>query len=388
MKRVPWLVLSLLALLPPCPAPACTWCGSMATRPTFRAEMEPADLVLYGTLANPRFDNGPGARPGAGLTDFHIARVLRSHPALGGQKTLVLQQYLPVIDPKDPPKFVLFCKVTDGKLNPSGGRAVRSEAVLKYLEGTLAQQGKERVQALLYFFSFLDHPDETIAADAFLEFARASDQEVAQIAPRLPADKVRQLFLNPKTPAERLSLFAFLLGTGGDEKDAALLRDLALRPTERTAAALDGLLCGYIQRRPAEGWDLTIKILADNRRSFSDRFAAARTLKFYHAYKPAESRAPVLRGLEAMILDGEVADLAIEDLRQWKLWDLTGRVLAQYGRPTHDTPIARRTIVRYALCCPLPEARRFVEGVRRRDPETVRDLEEGLELDRQTASGR
>jgi hypothetical protein len=379
MKRMPWVALALLLLPLSGRAPACSLCGSLASRQTLCQEMESAKVVLYGTLANPRFDNSPGAPPGSGLTDLHIARVLRTDPALGNAKTLVIPQYLPVLDAKDPPKFVVLCKVADGKLQPYTGRSIKSEAVLKYVEGALALQGKDRVQTLLYFFAYLDNADETIAADAFLEFARSSDQEIAQIAPRLPPDRLRRLLQDPRTPSERLSLYGFLLGTAGTDRDADLLRDMILRPTDRTAGALDGLLSGYIQRRPREGWDLVVAVVSDGKRPFSQRFAAARTLRFYHTCQPVESRREVLRGLDAMLPDGEVADLAIEDLRRWKLWDLTAKVLAQYGRATHDTPIVRRTIIRYALCCPQPEARQFIANLRRLDPGLVRELEEGLE---------
>jgi hypothetical protein len=379
MKRIAWVALTLFLLPLSGRAPACSLCGSLAWRQTLSQEMEPARVVLYGTLANPRFDNSPGAPPGSGLTDFHIARVLRSDPALGNTRSLVISQYLPVLDAKDPPKFVVLCKVSDGKIQPYSGRSIKSEAVLKYVEGALALQGKDRMQALLYYFAFLDHEDETVAADAFLEFARSSDQEVAQIAPRLPPDRLRRLLQDPKTPAERISLYAFLLGTAGTDRDADLLRDLIVRPTDRTAGALDGLLSGYIHRRPREGWDLLVAILGDRKRPFSQRFAASRTLRFFQNSKPAESRPQVLRALEAMLPDGEVADLAIEDLRRWKMWDLTAKVLAQYGRPTHDTPIVRRTIIRYALCCTQPEARQFIANLRRLDPGLVRELEEGLE---------
>jgi hypothetical protein len=379
MKRIAWVALTLLLLPLSGRATACSLCGSLAWRPTLSQEMEPAKVVLYGTLANPRFDNSPGAPPGSGLTDFHIVRVLRSDPALGSTRSLVIPQYLPVLDAKDPPKFVVLCKVSDGKLQPYSGRSIKSEAVLKYVEGALALQGKDRMQALLYYFAFLDHEDETVAGDAFLEFARSSDQEVAQIAPRLPPDRLRRLLQDPKTPAERISLYAFLLGTAGTDRDADLLRDLIVRPTDRTAGALDGLLSGYIHRRPREGWDLVVAILGDSKRPFSQRFAASRTLRFFQNSKPAESRPQVLRALETMLPDGEVADLAIEDLRRWKIWDLTAKVLAQYGRPTHDTPIVRRTIIRYALCCPQPEARQFIAALRRLDPGLVRELEEGLE---------
>jgi hypothetical protein len=379
MKRMPWVALALLLLPPAGRAPACSLCGALASRQALCQEMEAAKVVLYGTLANPRFDNSPGAPPGSGLTDFHIARVLRSDPALGDTRTLVIPQYLPVLDAKDPPKFVVLCKVSDGKLQPYSGRSIKSAAVLKYVEGALALRGKDRMQALLYFFAFLDNEDETVAADAFLEFARSSDQEIAQIAPRLPAERLRRLLQDPKTPAERISLYAFLLGTAGTDRDADLLRDLILRPTDRTAGALDGLLSGYIHRRPREGWDLVVAVLGDGKRPFSQRFAASRTLRFYQNSRPAESRPQVLRALEVMLPDGEVADLAIEDLRRWKMWDLTAKVLAQYGRPSHDTPIVRRTIIRYALCCPQPEARQFIATLRRLDPGLVRELEEGLE---------
>jgi hypothetical protein len=379
MKRIPWVALGLLAFSAPSPAPACSLCGGLMNRSTLRVQLEQAQVVAYGTIANPRFDNSPGAPAGRGATDFQVARVLKRDPSLTVPQTLTIPSYLPVLDEKAPPKFVCFWTVTGGKFQLLEARAVRSDGLLGYLDGMLALKGKDRAQALLYFARFLEHEDASIAGDAFLEFARSTDQEVAQVAPRLPADLLRRLLQNPKTPAERLGLYAFLLGSAGTEKDAELLREMILRPAERTVGALDGLLSGYIQRRPREGWDLVVALAGDSKRPFTQRFAAARTLRFFHSWKPAETRAQVLRGLEAMLPDGEVADLAVEDLRRWKVWDLTGKVLALYGRPTHDTPIVRRTVVRYALCCPLPEARRFIDDLRRRDPGLVRDLEEALE---------
>jgi len=56
--------------------------------------------------------------------------------------------------------------------------------------------------------------------------------------------------------------------------------------------------------------------------------------------------------------------------------------VAQYGKPSHDAPIIRRCILRYALCAPRPEAKRLVDQVRMRDPDLVRELEEGLQLER------
>jgi hypothetical protein len=366
------------------PVAACSWCDSaLRTQTTLRQELEGAKLVLYGTLANPQYNKKPGVPPGSGTTEFNLLKAIKNDPVLGGKQKLELPRYLPVLDPSNPPKWIFFFAVKDGELNAYRGRPVDSEVVLTYLDSVKGIVGKDRTQQMIFFFKYLDSADKTISADAFLEFARCTDQEIGNVAKLLPADKLRALLQDPKTPTERLGMYAFLLGAGGNDKDAAaLLRSMIENPNDRTVGALDGLLGGYIYLQPREGWDLAAAILGDSKKPFSQRFAIARTLRFYQAWKPAESKTEILRCLAVMIGDGQIADMAIEDLRQWKMWDLTKEVLAQYGKPSHNSPIAKRNIVRYALCCPLPEAQQFIKSVRQQDPEMVRDLEEGLEFEK------
>ena len=57
-----------------------------------------------------------------------------------------------------------------------------------------------------------------------------------------------------------------------------------------------------------------------------------------------------------MLRQGELADLAVEDLRKWGRWETADKVLALYGKPSHNIPIVRRTILRYALSCPKKTA--------------------------------
>jgi len=367
----------------PCLTNACSLCdSSLRARNTLREELEQAKVVLYGTIANPQFNRKPGAPPGSGTTEFHVLRAILDDPARGGRGTVEVAKYLPVPDPANPPKFVLFCSVKNGQLDPYHGRFVQSDALLSYLAGILAVRGKDRTEQLQFFFQYLDHQDPMVSEDAFLEFARLSDVEVGKIAQHLPAPRLRALLQDPKTPPERLGLVAFLLGASGNDKDAAaLLRNMLGQPTERTTSALDGLLSGYIHLQPREGWDLAAKMLADAKRPTNQRLAVVRTLRFYHAWKPAECQKEILHCLAVMIGDGEIADFAIDDLRQWKTWDLTQQVLAQYGKPSHDSPLARRGIIRYALCCPQPAARQFVAALRQRDPDLVRELEESLEFE-------
>jgi hypothetical protein len=360
------------------PAPACDICnGAGLSRQTLRQDAAQAKLVLFGTLVNPRLN--PGGSDG--VTDLRIEAVIRDDPFLGDRKVLEIPRFMPA-GPKGPPLYVIFFDVYKGKLDPYRGLEVKSSAIVAYLKGALALDPKDRTQALPYFFEYLDHRDPEIAADAFLEFAKSTNSEVGQVAPRLSADKVRRLVQDPQTPPERLGLYAFLLGACGGDADAAVLHGMVLNPTDRTRGSLGGLLSGYLELRPQDGWVLTMKLLRDESRPFTERMAVLGTLRFYHGWKPERSRRDVLRGLEVLLAQGDIADLAVEDLRRWQYWDLTLQVLALDAKRSHDAPIMRRAILRYALCCPRAEAVRFVTERRKQDPELVKDVEESLQFDK------
>jgi hypothetical protein len=175
---------------------------------------------------------------------------------------------------------------------------------------------------------------------------------------------------------------AFLLGNCGDAGDAALLKKRIDSAKGEDMRALDGLLGGLIALRGREGWKLTTAILGDPHAGFLKKYAALRTVRFYMGWQPTASKAAMLAAYTQVVADGEMADLAIEDLRRWKTWELTPLILSQYGKTTHEAPIVKRGIVRYALACPLPEAQGFVARIRGRDAELVRDIAESLEFEK------
>ena len=369
-----------LAVLAAFPSPAlpCSLCSFNANLLTLRQETAQARLVLYGTLAKPRLKVHDGLR--GGTTELHIEGVLKSDPALGGRKMIELSRYVPV-DPKAPPRFIVFCQPLGGKLDDYRGIPVKSPALVEYLRGVVARNGP--APDLLYFFNYVDHPDPDVAADAFLEFARASDEHIGRIAPKLDPAKLRSMLKDSQTPAERLGLYAFLLGACGTDKDAVMLRELLLqRPGERLTSALGGLLAGYIALRPRDGWDLAVQLLGDGKRPLLERLSLLGALRFYQGWKAVEHKTHVLRALEVLLPQGDLADLAIEDLRRWQWWELTPAVLAQFGKKTHDAPIMRRAIVRYALSCPQPEAKSFVERVSKEEPELYNDVRDSLQFEK------
>jgi hypothetical protein len=369
----------MLALLLSAPALPCSLCGSVLRREPLTQEYERARAIVYGRLANPKL-NGPGAVPGSGTTELHVEKIVRADAGLGSAQVITLPRYLPILDPKEPPRWVIFFHMQQDKLEATGGRPLPSLALLDYLQGVTALT--DRRQRLLYSARHFATVDAAVADEAFLEFARATDQEVSLVARELDPEVLRGQLRQPALEPERLSLFAYLLGACGQQNDADFLRELIQRNDERCVKALEGLLAGYITLRPDDGWRITHAIVGNEKEPFLRRFAAIRTLRFFHNSKPEQTREQVLRGLALMLPQGEMADMAINDLRAWKVWDLTAQVLAQYGKPSHDSPIVKNSLVRYALACPRPEARTLVERVRREDPQLVRDLEEDLSLER------
>jgi hypothetical protein len=369
------LLLAAAFLLLAAEAKACTFCnGSLRSQATLRMRYAAAKIVAQGTLKNPRFDPATDR----GYTDFHFGTVLKDDPARKNAKSLTLPQYLPVIG-DTPPDYVLFCDVVDGKLQPQPGLAVRP-AVVEYLNAAAALDPKDPAKSLAFFFKHLDSADAAISADAFLEFARASDAEILKAAAGFDAAKIRKLIAAADSPVERLGVYAFLLGVCGTKDDAAFLAGLLSQSPlpERTTSAFGGLLAGWILLDPKAGWSFAESTLANERNGFAVRFAALGTVRFFQATRAAECKTEVLRCCAALLPSGELADQAVEDLRRWGWWDLTKDVLAQAEKPTHQAPITKRSFIRYAVTCPNPEAKVYLEAARRNDPKLVERMEESL----------
>jgi hypothetical protein len=380
MKRLLSLALVPAALaLVSAPASACSLCASLQDQKTFREDAALSKIILYGSFTG----SAPGAGGTAGSSDFEITAKLKTDAVLGDATTLKIPKYVPVTDAKNPPRYLLFADVYKGKPDYFRGTPVKSADAADYVKGVAAIDAKDRARVLRYCFDYLENSDPEIANDAFLEFAKATDKELGEVGPKLSPEKLRSwLKSDAKTPDNRLGLYAFLLGACGTDADAALFRKLIDEPTERTKAAFDGILGGYIHLRPKDGWDAALKVLQDDKKPFTVRFAAVRTLRFYHNWKPEESKENVMRGLKVILAQTDLSDMAVEDLRRWQIWDLTPDVLALYGKKGFDAPILRQAILRYALSCPKSdkEVAAFLEDRRKQDPDAVKDADDALQF--------
>jgi hypothetical protein len=380
-SRMLTLLTALAFVLANSPAPACSLCGNgFQQSPTFREEaaQSQARLILYGTLHKGQLNpDGVG-----GTTELHLAEVLRNDPAIAGKKMIVLPRYMPTNE-KDPPRFLVFCDIFKDKLDPYRGLPLKSADAVDYVKKAIARDPRDKVGNLLFYFNYLEHPDKEVAQDAFLEFAKATDQEIGLAAAKLSSAKLRRWIESAETPPERLGLYALLLGACGSAADSDFLAGMLKKTDERALNAYDGLLGGYIRLKPKEGWDLALATLADGRKPLPIRLRVVRTLRFYLGWQPKESRATALRAFSLMIQQGELADVAVEDLRRYQMWDLTKQVLGIYGKKGYDAPLMQRTIVRYALCAPVDaDVRRFLDDRRKTEPDLIKEEEELLQAER------
>jgi hypothetical protein len=371
MRFVLSAALLLCFLVLPCPAPACSLCGGYTAKFPFVTEYWNAHAAVCGTLANPQLNGSTGA----GTTELRIEKVLKGEAHFKGVPSVTLPRYLAILNPKEPPRcLALF----NDKLAFYGGRLDYTPAFLDYLVAAEAVRGKPRAQTLAHFAKYLDVAEAAVADDAFLLFAQANDKEVLEAAGSLKPDVFRKLVKDPRVDAERLSLFAFLLGATGTPADADLLQPMLQKPDDRSGKAIEGILAGYMLRKPKEGWTWAFAALGDPRQSFLTRWGTVKAVRFLYSARPEEYRGQLLHAMGLMIPHGELADVAIGDLQKFKMWDHTKLILEQYNRPSHAAPIIRNAILRYALTCPQPEARQFIDQLRRKEPKLIRDLEDDL----------
>lgn len=372
-----WWLLLVGLLTAAAPAPACEFCSMQGQ--TLLDDVNQAAMVLFGKLANARLDAKGEA--GQGTTELHIEAVIKKHPILGDRKVLVLPRYLPTDGTAS--KFLIFCDVYKGKIDPYRGVPVKSSNdVARYLQGAVAIRDKPVPVRLRYYFDFLDNPDIEIANDAYKNFANADEKDFQPMAKGLPADKVARWLQDPGTPSFRYGLYASMLGHCGKPEHAAVLRRLLDDAQKRLNSGVDGMLAGYTMLRPDDGWAYIRGILADPTREFGLRYAALRAARFFYLKRPdLVDRKKTVEGVCQLLNDPNIADLAIEDLRKWSCWEAAERVLALFDRPSHDVPILRRAILKYALACPLPRAAAFVQTARKKDADLVADTEEWLRLE-------
>jgi hypothetical protein len=383
-RRFAWLI--ALAVFAGCvqaiwASPYC--CDGKSDLPLVQ-QFDEAQIVLFGHFRNPKLVQGGGGLD-QGTTELVIEHVYKDHPMVQGKKVITLPRYIT----NDKIKFIVFCDVYKGKIDAYKGTELADDGEMrKYLEGVMKLKGKPQPERLRFAFDYLTSPENTVAMDAYWEFARADYRDYKDIARKLNPDQIVGWLKDPKTPTYRYGLYATLLGHCGNGKHADFLMTMINDPERRKGSGLHGLMMGYTLMEPDKGWKFLKTLVTDKEQVFLTRYSGLLTMRFLYEARPeivhkdeAVARKEVIGGILGILHVSDMADFAIEDLRKWKRWETCDQVLGQFGQKEFNTPIIRKAILRYALQCPNDAAKKFCEVQRNRDRDWYDDTKELLELE-------
>jgi hypothetical protein len=375
-SRVAFLVATIGLTAPAGGAWCCPFCVGQGK--TLTTDAASAKMVLYGKLTNAK----ENPTTGEGSVDIQVEspiKVLKDHE---GKKTVTLGRFYPVVNEKY--HYLVFCDLYQGKVDPYRiAIAEAGSAMPEYIKGALALKDEKIGKRLRFFFDYLDNPDLEISNDAYMEFANADYKDYREMAKDLPAAKIVGWLNSDKTQAFRIGLYSSMLGHCGTKEHAAVLRNLLDKPERRVGMGVDGILAAYTMLDPKDGWTYLRGIFGDGTKEFLLRFAGLRAVRFLHDSRPDLVPVKELTDGIALLLDQkDIADLAIDDLRKWKRWDMTDRVLGVKNKAPFEVPIVRRSILRFCLCATdNAAAKQYVTEAREADPQMVADVEELLRLE-------
>jgi hypothetical protein len=257
----------------------------------------------------------------------------------------------------------------------------RAVAYIKKLP-SLPEKGADR---LAFFQNHLEDEDETLARDAYDEFAIAPYSDVRGLKRRMDAKRLMGWIENPKVQANRRRLYATMLGVCGSPADAErigkILAGTDLPPDQaEVRSGLDALIACYVTLRGPEGLDLVDKLFLQRQAAasggrdvpFAETYAAVMALRFLGEETDIVPRPRVLESLRLLLEEPKLADLVIADLARWQDWSAVDKLVELFKTATADNIFVREPIVNYLRACPLPTAAAAVKDLEKIDPEAVR----------------
>jgi hypothetical protein len=363
----------------------CPFCGTMQGQ-TLVKEVQQARFVLYGTPSNPQVKQEADGRE-ISSTEFTIDEVVKTDPFIKNKKTITLPRYIPP-STTGPEKLLVFCDLNNDQADTYLYLTAKDEALIKYLKDAIKLDDKNIPKKLFFYFNYLDHVDNEIATDAYKEFAKADYADVMKMVKEHGSvemrHKLKTWLKDPNTAIYRFGLIGLMLGLSGKAEDGETFLSLLNDPNNNLISGIDGILAGYILVDQPAGWKYTKGLITSTNNDFNKRYAALRTLRFlWETHIGHVPEGDLLGAMEQFLAQGDIADLAIEDLRKWKQWKFTKTILDLAKRESHVSSIVQRAVLRYMLSVPNDaDAKAYVENVRKTNPDKIKDAQEILELEK------
>lgn len=362
-------------------AQACPFCSAVSL--TFAQEIAQSQAAVIARLVEPPAAGSLSPRAEGPLPKgkFAVVEVLKGAPLVDDAGLLGADgKPIETIMLEEKPVGSLFLLMGIEPPNLVWSSPIQlSEKAVAYLRklGDLPEKGPDR---LAFFQQHLEDPDETLARDAYDEFAVAPYDDVRGLESRMDPTQLLAWIENPKVQANRRRLYATMLGACGTKADAeriaAILKGENISEANaEVRSGLDALIACYVTLRGTEGLDLVDDLFLDRKDRdvpFTETYAAVMALRFLGEESDSVPRERVLQSLRLLLDEPKLADLVIADLARWEDWSVVGRLTLLFEQATADNIFVREPVVNYLKACPLPEAAVAITKLEQIDPEAVR----------------
>jgi hypothetical protein len=367
------------------PARACPFCSAVSL--TFAQEITQSQAAVIARLIEPPPASalGPTAEGPLPKGKFAVVEVLKGADLVAAAgHTGGGEQPIETIMLEDKPVGTLFLLMGMDAAAPElvWSSPVRvSDRAVEYLRKLqdLPEQGPER---LAFFLGHLEDEDDSLARDAYDEFAVAPYSDVQQLKDRLDSAQLLAWIEDPAVQANRRRLYATMLGVCGSEAEAERIAAIlsgqgAAAEHAEVRGGLDALIACSVALQGAPALDQVDELFLDRQRGgkdapFTETYAAVMALRFLGEESELVPRERVLESLRLLLDEPKLADLVIADLARWQDWSVVDRLVTIFKEAKADNIFVREPIVNYLRACPLPAAAAAITELEAIDPEAVR----------------
>lgn len=374
----------VVTLLMAASARACPFCGVVAT-----PLAERRDRAVVAAVGEPAGE----ARTSGGTTtqDFTILSVIRrSAGAAAAAGTTVEDVVEAVVPGPIAGTALLFAEPAPAAAGKLRWSAITADEPLIGHVAAAPATDRPAAERLAWFAGRLEHPDPTVAADAFAEFGVAAFADVVAAARALDPARLAAWVNEPGVDQRRRGFYGLALGIAARGTDdpgvrrdcvAVLLRATAA-PGDDFRAGYDGLLGGLLVAEGPRALDRIAALgLTGLRARPIDQRHLLSALRFAHENLADTIPAERIAAATAELLASPVvaADAAV-DLARYRSWDRVDDVARLWTTLGGDDPLVRRAVAGYLTACPRPAAKAHLERLSREDPARLRQAVEAAGL--------
>lgn len=342
---------------------ACPFCGPTAQ--TFTEEMESMDIVALVKLVHvPPLDRDSNELTKA---KFEIVELIK------GQSAAKIGDKIETVyfgDGKIGSTFLIMG--IDPPRTSWGTPLMLSSRAKDYLNKVtkLPKTGNERYT---FFQEYLEDQDETLARDAYDEFAKADYATIKHMKPHMKHDQLVSWIQNPEIPASRRRLYLVMLGICGSEADLPMLEGYMKSTDRRARQGLDALIACYLTLKGGSGMELVEDLFLKNKKSdYADTYSAIMALRFHATEGGVIKRERIVQAVKHMLQRPELADLVIPDLAAWEDWTASDELFELFKSADERSTWVRVPVINYLRRNPTEHAKELLKQCEKIDPAAVK----------------